>query len=400
MLSDDHGQPKIIKMGYPKSGHLWLYQILRNILELSEGWQYRSYYEANPVMAAIRARKKSHYNLYDEIEVEEGRCFVIGPSRSHEVIIDNLEDYLSHVSLVWSHSLVNDGNIAIFGRFPKVLYLVRDPRDVLVSMAYWVTRRDDVAAREVLLQRMDEWLVGWVRNLSGMLLYANRLSPHFVFYEGLHSSFDNQYDDLTSYLGFDDPASIREKVRERTTFEYMKRQSPDPLHVRKGRQGGWVEMLDETQLERVVQIAGSLMELFGYPLERPLSTGQVPLLQGDPVAAGEEAERLLQQRDGALMDKLLDRIESRPIESLAIYGAGRTGVCIKRRLEALGYQVAYFIDGNPLRPPWRRPPRGNPAPTRKRPDGGRKAGAGRARWRSAARRRRPWRGPPRVDTDR
>jgi aryl sulfotransferase len=163
----------------------------------------------------------------------------------------------------------------IFRRFDKIVYIVRDPRDVVVSASkYNFTPfmlaqhpQQEPDAKTFLKHRLYEQVFTWVQHIGGYLLHTDEYRIHFVFYERLLHDFDNEYGRLLHYLGFTLPPAALAEVRENSRFESMKKQNPH--HLRKGESGGWVRELTTDQARWVVKIAGPMMALTAYRAEPP-----------------------------------------------------------------------------------------------------------------------------------
>ncbi len=171
-------------------------------------------------------------------------------------------------------------------RRQRVVFLVRDPRDVVVSMYFERTRRERVD-----VGTMADFLEAQVGSLNTILEYYNiwasrRSQPRdflLIRYEdlqrgaavemrrlldfiGLHEVSDAHIADGVEFSSFDnmkamemrgDLRSGRLRPRDRSDMESFK--------VRKGVVGGYVDYLEPAQIERIERCVSERLDpFFGY----------------------------------------------------------------------------------------------------------------------------------------
>lgn len=170
--------------------------------------------------------------------------------------------------------------------FKKVVLLVRDPRDVVVSLYYQRCKRDetyDGALRDFIyesrgsLDTIIEYYNIWAsrRDVPGELL--------LVRYEDLHEATVVEARRVLDFLGlYDVDTSIVKHAVEYASFDNMRKmersgqveserlQPGDPTDkqsykTRKGQVGGFREELDEPEIEYVThRLTEELAPVFGY----------------------------------------------------------------------------------------------------------------------------------------
>jgi aryl sulfotransferase len=174
---------------------------------------------------------------------------------------------------VWTHALWVPRCDEVLSKFEKIIYIIRDPRDVIVSASkYYFTPfmlaqhpQQEPDADTFLKHRLYEQVITWVQHTGGYLLHTDEYRIHFVFYERLLHDFDQEYNRLLAYLGLRlDPEAISE-VKHSTRFDNM--QKHNPHHLRKGESGGWAKVFTPDQAQQVRKIAGPMMKILGYPLD-------------------------------------------------------------------------------------------------------------------------------------
>ena len=179
-----------------------------------------------------------------------------------------------------------------FGQlYPKTLYMVRDPRDVVVSYFHHYKTVTgsimtiDAFVREYveyghirhynpLQRRWDVQLVEWV-------LRAKTQRVKFVRYEDLLTDRPRVLREVCEFMAFQPKAERFNLAVERGTFEAMR--SDEKRHgaesypndemrqrgsfIRKGQAGGWREELTPDLVELIAEKCAEMMDRFGYNVE-------------------------------------------------------------------------------------------------------------------------------------
>ena len=162
-------------------------------------------------------------------------------------------------------------------RLPRVVYVIRDPRDALVS--YWHYQRflhkgydrslaDFIAAD-------DHWPCEWDQHVASWLLPQRHPNFMLVRYEQLHQDAARILRDVLKFAGKTcSEESIQAAVassrfdRMRATEEAHgvigKEGDSDARFVRKGRAGGWRQEMDETALAILEEKFGDVMRRVGH----------------------------------------------------------------------------------------------------------------------------------------
>ncbi len=110
----------------------------------------------------------------------------------------------------------------------------------------------------------------WMNHVGGYLKHQKDLNIHFVFYERLLHDFDRELEKILAYLGIDLDVKARGEIKEKVSFNNMKKDSPN--HIRKGNLGQWVEILTDAQKEEVLEMATPLLKLLNYPLDSQIDS--------------------------------------------------------------------------------------------------------------------------------
>jgi aryl sulfotransferase len=274
----------VLQAGVPKSGNLWLYKIIQSAME-EVGHGHRSFITGHPIHAVARTWPLSYPEQadVDVLDFEHGRAFFRISSRFRQPVGD-LDGYLARASHVWTHSEVQDADLPLLLRFDRIVYLLRDPRDVALSMARFAftpyIRRHfphgSPSPEAYLARHLAKLTKSWVRHVASYLLLAPRLRLHAVFYERLLADFDAEFDRLSGRLGWHLDRPARARIARAVQFAEMKKGRPD--HLQAGRSGGWRTELDADQVAAVARIAAPMLELLGYPIDEQQAPDRLPAL--------------------------------------------------------------------------------------------------------------------------
>ena len=123
----------ILQSGVQKSGNYWLYQIIQHSLEQA-GLPQKSFARQHPIYQ--KAKEWPYFADQagvDYLEITAGVHY-FRKGTYVEPILD-LDAFLAQCSHVWTHSFWSVGTDTTFGKFDKIVYIIRDPRDVVTSAA-------------------------------------------------------------------------------------------------------------------------------------------------------------------------------------------------------------------------------------------------------------------------
>jgi hypothetical protein len=232
---------------FPKSGVTWLSFLVAN---------------TNLLLSGDEARKVTFFNLNDFVpDIEVNRR--IGPPAT----------LLPGFRVIKSHAGYN-----VF--YSKMVYLVRDPRDVMASYRLFLTRLGFfTGSLDEMLADPRFGIGAWCDHVSSWL---DRALPSQSFillrYEDLLRDTAGQLRQLYRLLGFDLSEGLAALAVERSGIERMREEEvlANARHpalanfefVRKGAAGGPRESLSPAALGRIARVAGPLMERLGYPSDR------------------------------------------------------------------------------------------------------------------------------------
>lgn len=175
-------------------------------------------------------------------------------------------------------------------RFRKVIYIVRDPRDVVVSQFHFFRKRRRIADDSSIEQFVSRFVAGetcdygsWGTNV-GSWLVARQKSHNFLLlrYEDMTERTRTELTRVADFLGIDAlPERIAEAV-DRSSADQMrkleninasaivtKNSRQDVPFVRAAKSGGWKAALPESAVDQLETAWGPLMVYLGYELMFP-----------------------------------------------------------------------------------------------------------------------------------
>ncbi len=259
-------QTELVVVSYPKSGRTWLRTMLSRYFQLTRG---------------IPEGHLLGFNNYHLIDPAVPKIFF-----THDNVINHYtgnwqtkKDYYSK----------------------RVILLVRDPRDVVVSLYFHSlhrmdplrkginprTKQENLSLFELMLH--DEWglpaiirfLNTWASELPNI---ENTLVVH---YESMRRDparaaadvlgfFSLPYDQKTideicNYTAFDNMKKMEQKgVYDDKRLRPTKNDNPNSFKVRRGKVGGYRDYLNEAELQRIEElVAETLTPFFGYHSSPP-----------------------------------------------------------------------------------------------------------------------------------
>jgi hypothetical protein len=254
----------VFLVSYPRSGNTWTRFLLANLLDA----------EHPATFANIESRVAEIYFNFDHVLRRLPRPRLL---KSHEAFIP---------------------------RYPRVIYIVRDPRDVGVSFYHHNVKWrnlpedypiDDFIPRFIAAQ-FDPWSGSWGDNVKSWISMRHG-SGNFLLlrYEDLKQNTLGELLRVADFLreaGFRGVATSPEKLAqaiERSSPERMrvlekeqtrqhvqlKRTRQDKPFIRTATSGGWRSALSETSVTLIEDAWGDLMESMGYSLSSALQEASI-----------------------------------------------------------------------------------------------------------------------------
>ena len=262
---------KLLQIGYPKSGNFWLYQILEQILERSGNFGPK-FIQQHPIHELAKTWELNYPTQadIDMIDISDLQT-VYRISSIFQMPITDLRDYLAKTNHVWTHSPVCGRSQKVYKHFDRKVYIVRDPRDMLLSAAKYYCSpymlkhfpQPISAPDEFLKRHFEELLQQWVWHVWDHLRLQEEFGLHLSFFEGFKLDFQQELALLLDYLQLELSASEKESLENAVSFRRLKEKNPK--HLKNGTSGYWMDQLSQAQIEKAEMIAGPLIAFLGYP---------------------------------------------------------------------------------------------------------------------------------------
>jgi hypothetical protein len=174
-------------------------------------------------------------------------------------------------------------------RYQKVIYIVRDPRDVVLSEYYFDIKRRAIAEEYPKQQFVSRFVRGelnhpygtWFEN-AATWFYARRGDPRFLLvkYEALQSQAMEEMGRIAGFLGISAPPERLALAIEQSSADRMRELEKKQAHlwsstrdtrqdkpfVRSAKAGGWKAELSESSVAEIESAWGGLMREMGYEL--------------------------------------------------------------------------------------------------------------------------------------
>lgn len=267
-----------------------MYKIITELMNAA-GMPKRRYIFHDAIYPLAKKWKLSYEEQVniDMMDIFYQGCFYRISSRYRNKIED-LDEYLDKTNHVWTHSDYCNRSGDVYRRFDKVVYIIRDPRDVALSTArfaftpymkrYYPTWHPD--ERTYLESELDSICSKWLRHVTGHL--ENRDGLYFIFYENLKNDLAGELQRLTDFFDLSIPPEKAEEIVHSVRFQNMRAKNPG--HVKRGACYDWQSKLTDDQKIRSLAIAKPALEYLNYPLtdyDKPLP--RLPKAVNEPLPA-------------------------------------------------------------------------------------------------------------------
>lgn len=268
---------------YPKSGNTWLRLALGSLLAGGAPPDFENMERLSPI-ASDRDTFEAVLGV-DSAELTPAEILDLRPHQFLEEAAATSERQLRKVHEAWIR--VSDGSPL----FPPAatraaVYLLRDPRDVAVSLAHHngiaveeaVAKLNDAAnvlspgGREGRAQ-LEQPLLSWSSHVASWVDEA-KPEPLVLRYEDMLIDMEQALGRAARHLGFDAPPEIVARAVAATRFDalqaeeervgFREKSLAATRFFRRGVAGGWRDVLPAEQAAAIEQAHGTMMQRFGY----------------------------------------------------------------------------------------------------------------------------------------
>lgn len=230
-------------VSFPKSGATWMDFLMANVHLRMSGDK----------------RSVNFYNVHNFI-----------PDIHYSRNVRNAEQGFPGFRIMKSHSGLNPF-------YKNVVYVIRDPRDVMVSYFNFLRGLGQFPGNiSELIRSAENGILAWVNHVNGWWKHSSAALPFFVVqYERLKTDPLEELKRFYAFLGFDIPADILRSAIEASSFERMREMEAELnyggrpigegfLFMRKGKSGEWASEIGEDDHAFILDIAGPVMASFNY----------------------------------------------------------------------------------------------------------------------------------------
>ena len=262
---------------FPKSGNTWVRHFLHSLL--TEGKQTIN---AMNTLTVGDAAAQWYQPLLPKplTECSEEEIARVRPAalRSIAASADGLVFVKTHNALV-SHCGVPmiEGSVTA-----GVIYVVRNPLDVAISLASFQGVSIDTAIDEMLTHGAMgptnekfayQYFGSWAEHVESWTRRPIR-QLHVMRYEDMLESPKQVFADLAKFLLIPAPRSAIRKAIEASSFDKLRKEEEEQGFVerpdtadrffREGKAGRWRDVLSADQIKRLTDVLGPQMKRFGY----------------------------------------------------------------------------------------------------------------------------------------
>jgi aryl sulfotransferase len=268
---------------YPKSGNTWFRVFLTNLLQEKDK-------PAN-INELITPAIASSRQLFDEAtglsasDLTKDEIELLRPAvyRYLNARADKLLFHKIHDAYTWtSHNEPLVPTEASLG----TVYFVRNPLDLVISFAHHAGESVDSMIRHMretnysfcgkydrLYNQLEQKLLSWSGHIESWLAQEN-IPVHVMRYEDMKKDTFTCFRNAIVFAGLDKSEEAIRKAIRFSEFEELQRQEKESgfrekapkaeIFFRKGKAGGWQEVLSTAQVEQIIADHGEMMKRFGY----------------------------------------------------------------------------------------------------------------------------------------
>lgn len=264
---------------YPKSGNTWMRVLLSNLVARGDRPE-----DINNL--SIRHGIASDRTTFEDLSLVES--LLLTPEEiaaMRPAVHDALAGCAGtdrYVKVHDAYERLADGTPVLGRAAGGALYLVRDPRDVAVSLAFHQSQSMDeaveflsapTASLRATERQFRQHLGDWSSHVLGWIDQTD-MPVHVVRYEDLHADTVEVFCRALDFLGISFHREDAERAVRHSDFSELKRQEStsgffervrgQEAFFRDGKVGGWRSYLSEEQARRIETDHAAVMARLGY----------------------------------------------------------------------------------------------------------------------------------------
>lgn len=239
ILKTKYHEDDTFLVSYPKSGNTWVRFLIANLMV--NGKVEINFHNAVDYIPDIDAHKK-------------------------------IANELNPPRIVKSHQPFNK-------KFARVLYIIRDPRDVYVSYFFYLQKKLPKEHQDInsFIKNINQYNISWEDHVQSWM--KNLSVEHmFVRYEDLKLNPFEKLKEISTFCNLQTDDSLLKSSIEKSSFNSMSKIEDEKgrpftneedakkstKFVRSGKSGGWKEHLDLDIQQYIEKKCGDMMQKFGY----------------------------------------------------------------------------------------------------------------------------------------
>ena len=269
---------------YPKSGNTWMWLFIKSYFNPPEKKLSLNYHKNDPIMLDGFPNETK----FDELKINYENFFDISKNWINLQSLINLNNKINYVKTHNAMCTVNNYKFTDMHNTLGAIYIVRDPRDVLISYSSYMEKNIDETLKFMLNKETYEvgkfkgkiynrTLIGsWSDHYNSWKSYKSR-EILVIKYEDMVNNTSSTFLKVLTYLKKINKIEIDQNkldnAIEETSFKNLKslemsegfKTNPSKnVFFRKGVIGDWREKLNKEQIEKIERAFGAEMVELGY----------------------------------------------------------------------------------------------------------------------------------------
>ena len=269
---------------YPKSGNTWMWLFIKSYFNPPEKKLSLNYHKNDPIMLDGFPNETK----FDELKINYENFFDISKNWINLQSLINLNNKINYVKTHNAMCTVNNYKFTDMHNTLGAIYIVRDPRDVLISYSSYMEKNIDETLKFMLNKETYEvgkfkgkiynrTLIGsWSDHYNSWKNYKSR-EILVIKYEDMVNNTSSTFLNVLTYLKKINKIEIDQNkldnAIEETSFKNLKslemsegfKTNPSKnVFFRKGVIGDWREKLNKEQIEKIERAFGAEMVELGY----------------------------------------------------------------------------------------------------------------------------------------
>ena len=269
---------------YPKSGNTWMWLFIKSYFNPPKKKFSLNYHKDDPIMLEPFPDER----MFDKLKINYENFFDLSKNWVNLQSLINLNNKTNYLKTHNAMCTVNNHKFTNIQNTLGAIYIVRDPRDVLISYSSYMEKSMDEALKFMLNKETYEvgefkkkiynktLLGSWSDHYNSWKNYKSR-EIIIIKYEDMVNSASSTFLKVLTYLSkiikIDVDHTKMDKAIEETSFKNLKsleinegfKTNPSKNEFfRKGVVGDWREKLNKEQVEKIEKAFEAEMIELGY----------------------------------------------------------------------------------------------------------------------------------------